>query len=186
MGMNPPLTPSQVTAPTGSPDDVEAPGVPAGFPGNKFDDDPIALDQYFEAADSGPEEYGGIKVPELVIPPTNRLIPSIITFPAGTLHAQMLFPADPNRKHLAMSAFKVSDGTVAGFLVSGEGFGFGSALTGLFPQVFPASAPYYLWKDNLAFALSTLDDYTGPIWVLPFNPDPSANVIAVQGLATSS
>lgn len=181
MASNPPLTPSQVTAPTGSPEDVLAPGIAGGFPGNLKDDDPLALDEYFEAADSGPEEYGGIPVPVATIDPVTRLVvwkQEVQPLSQSNPSALMALPADTNRKRIYIHLFSAS---LNAFFYSSEKFSF----FGPYPAVgtgvwsLPINAAVVLPGDTtngLGFSTLVLEEHTGPLWVAAYAAVATANV----------
>jgi hypothetical protein len=160
MGTNPPLTRAEVTAPTGSPDNLEAPGVPSGFAGNKQDDDALALDQYFEAAYQGPEEYQGVIPPVAELPATDRLVTARYRFTEFTPQAILAMPADPNRKNLTLIVWApFGAGGTSTILFSGEYFSVAAAND---PTV---TASVLCTQAALTPQQITLDAYTGPLYV---------------------
>lgn len=178
MPQNPPLTKSE------SPEPVVGIDKQEHLAGNWHDDDPIALDEYFEAADQSPETFDGLQIPKDKIAVSNRLVISSITFQIGESMARMLLPADPNRKHLYINGYRQDTGAVAGFLFAGEAFAV-PGLDGTGPSMMPAKAVYFRFHQNLSFAFPSIDDYTGAVWVLPSEPTPNANPIMVQAMAVT-
>lgn len=67
--------------------------------GDHNDDDGRAIDEAFEAADWGPQAYGGVKVDREDLPPVTRLITVMMDVPpiANGGVPIMFFPPDRNR-----------------------------------------------------------------------------------------
>lgn len=178
MSQNPPLTRSTVTAPTGSPDQVEAPGIAAGFPGNQNDDDGRAIDDYFEAAESGPVEQMGVIPPVSELPTTTRLITRSLVLTSintqGHFRAVQILPTDPNRKRVYLHGM-TNVGTVCYLLYADHIFSyFQNGVTGLVyptlavPSLSDVSARFLgdiSGAGNASAADLVLEEHTGPLWV---------------------
>ena len=130
--------------------------------GNYADDDGMAIDDYFEAANQGPIISEGYDTePEKVIPVTRILSVSFSNMALDLVNPNrsfMLFPADRNRK---MINVKIVGGTGTAFYFSSEPFSFiapavpGDALAGI-----------GLWQDSTNGSLTILG-HTGPLHVCP-------------------
>lgn len=148
---NVPLTQSLV--PTGT-DLADTPTPPLA--GNYADDDAIAIDQYFEAADQGPETFDGLRIPHEAIPPKSRLVRQRYTFGNATLQGVLALPPDINRKHLIITVWAV--GPTSSAVYSGEPFSMLASGGVCNANALPVSA-------NFVPTVLVLDDYTGPLFV---------------------
>ena len=155
--------------------------------GNWSDDDGLAIDEYFEAADHGPQEHVYVEGAKAALPVTNRLITRAIPFTFDTSGGAgevwpcisdpvLALPADPNRT-LLMIAYAVGH-TEPPFI-----------------PVFIASEKSGCYGEPTHYlvvysgGLMTIPGYTGPVWIMAASIDgvvesPPTKIITVTAVTS--
>jgi hypothetical protein len=115
---------------------------PPGLVGNTADDDGRALDEYFEAAPSGPLDYAGIQHAREELPTTTRILSRAFVLTQGQ-QATLALPADPSRIKLVIDVMDVGPAYVSDANDIGT----------LTPYITTANSPL------------DLGAHTGPVWI---------------------
>lgn len=137
-----------------------------GFPGNIHDDDGIALDQYFEGMNDGPQDYSGAIGATANPKHVTRLLTR--TLPLDGSQPQQYFPADPDRISLTIVFAGDATPVTAAEQVSiasrkGDTYGNG-----------------FISLPILSGNGFSLDGYTGEIWLFAQNLVATRNITVIS------
>lgn len=129
----------------------------APLAGNTSDDDALAYEEDFEAADQGPLKYTGLPHPKETLPLANRLVASTLTISTGGgVDPVMVLPEDVRRKRLIVHIVGASAGLTPVF--------FGSSKTDVYNGAL-VHAVRYAGNDFVNPPVLDLEGYTGAFWV---------------------
>lgn len=149
--------------------EIDAATPPGKLAGDWTDDDPTALEEYFEPAPSGPIDWGDhLQTADPSIPQTTRIITYTVTVTGDGTNIPdpvMVLPADPNRFRLYVICTTVF------------GWQWGSTRSDVY------GAPQF--AGNGSTTGYDLSGHTGPLWIR--NPSAATNnplVIKVWAVAS--
>lgn len=141
MPQNPPLSRTE------NPEPVVGIDTQMHLAGNWKDDDPIALDQYFEAADQEAEVFDGLRIPQERTPIATRLVTWNGSLASPVSNGQVVkgvqvLPRDINRKRVYINAYAAD---ITWLLVASEPF------SPMMPAVTSALGPHLLGLPAAAY-----------------------------------